>query len=126
MEEASPSTPGGSASGLTGSPSMAPEWELESVGPDGKPTAVPAHLYIQRVAAMHADGDVGFSREFENVHTMAAGADADNGNREEGEEGGGSLNIEGAREKKAGRGKSRFSSKCECFYIIIRTFLVHK
>ena len=49
------------------SATLAPEWELESVGPDGRATAVPAHLYIQRVAAMHAQGQEGFAKEFDGI-----------------------------------------------------------
>ncbi len=71
LDEASPAAAASAAAAT-----MAPEWELESVGPDGKPTAIPAHLYIQRVAAMHADGDVGFAKEFESVHNMANGSDS--------------------------------------------------
>ncbi|XP_011312155.1 tyrosine-protein phosphatase 99A isoform X2 [Fopius arisanus] len=39
------------------------EWENSKQ--DGESTTVPVHHFVQHVAALHADGDIGFSREFE-------------------------------------------------------------
>ncbi|XP_057323850.1 tyrosine-protein phosphatase 99A-like isoform X1 [Microplitis mediator] len=39
------------------------EWENSKQ--DGERTAVPVSQYVQHVAALHADGDIGFSKEFE-------------------------------------------------------------
>ncbi|XP_034948533.1 tyrosine-protein phosphatase 99A isoform X2 [Chelonus insularis] len=39
------------------------EWENSKQ--DGERTAVPVSQYVQHVASLHADGDIGFSKEFE-------------------------------------------------------------
>ncbi|XP_015118557.1 tyrosine-protein phosphatase 99A-like isoform X2 [Diachasma alloeum] len=39
------------------------EWENSKQ--DGERTTVPVHHFVQHVAALHADGDIGFSKEFE-------------------------------------------------------------
>lgn len=39
------------------------EWENSKQ--DGERTAVTVSHYVQHVAALHADGDIGFSKEFE-------------------------------------------------------------
>lgn len=60
----------------TPAPSIVPDWDLDqssSGSVDGSQTgttAIPAHLYIQRVASLHADGDIGFSKEFEAIQAM--------------------------------------------------------
>ena len=36
-------------------------------GPKSEKTAIPVHLFIQHVANLHADGDIGFSKEYENI-----------------------------------------------------------
>jgi receptor-type tyrosine-protein phosphatase gamma len=68
LDESSPSTP---------SPSVVPDWDTESAVSSGgsesskMSTAIPAHLYIQRVASLHAEGDVGFAKEFEAIQAMS-------------------------------------------------------
>ena len=50
-----------------------PDWDLDPQSPDDGSqgsTAIPAHLYIQRVTSLHADGDIGFSKEFEAIQAM--------------------------------------------------------
>ena len=34
-------------------------------------TAIPAHLFIRHVASLHADGDIGFSKEYEAIQAMS-------------------------------------------------------
>ena len=77
LDESSPSTP---------SPSVVPDWDAESSassggGSDGSnggsgggktSTSIPAHLYIQRVASLHAGGDLGFANEFQMVQSLSA------------------------------------------------------
>ena len=75
LDESSPSTP---------SPSVVPDWDAESsvsssgAGSDGSSgggkssTSIPAHLYIQRVASLHAEGNLGFASEFQMVQSLSA------------------------------------------------------
>ncbi len=63
---------------------MCPDWDATSststdvTTPDGQrvTTAIPASLFIQRVAALHADGDIGFAKEFQLVQALAADMDS--------------------------------------------------
>ena len=43
---------------------------MESIEADSQSTAIPASLYIQRIASLHADGDVGFSKEFQAIQAI--------------------------------------------------------
>ena len=36
-------------------------------------TAIPAHLFVAHVASLHADGDVGFAKEYEALQAAATG-----------------------------------------------------
>ena len=62
-----------------------PDWDAESsvsssgAGSDGSSggggktsTSIPAHLYIQRVASLHAEGNLGFASEFQMVQSLSA------------------------------------------------------
>ena len=68
----SPSTP---------APSIVPDWDADDTNGNNDSsnsatsTSIPAHLYIQRVASLHAEGDIGFSKEFEAVHAMTTQKD---------------------------------------------------
>ena len=47
-----------------------------SDGSSGKAsTAIPAHLYIQRVAGLHAEANLGFANEFQMVQSLSAQED---------------------------------------------------
>ena len=75
----SPSTP---------APSIVPDWDIErpsstttigtsssgsSSGQQTPPrkTAIPAHLFPRHVASLHADGDIGFSKEYEAIQALS-------------------------------------------------------
>ncbi len=76
----SPSTP---------APSIVPDWDIErpsstttSLGGGSSTgsssgtaaatkTAIPAHLFIRHVAGLHADSDIGFSKEYEAIQAMS-------------------------------------------------------
>ena len=60
-----------------------PDWDAESsvssgAGSDGSSgggkssTSIPAHLYIQRVASLHAESNLGFASEFQMVQSLSA------------------------------------------------------
>lgn len=34
-------------------------------------TAIPAHLFIQHVASLHANEDIGFSKEYEAIQSLS-------------------------------------------------------
>ena len=44
------------------------DWENDS--PDGGGGPVPVHLFPKHVAQLHADGDIGFSKEYEAIQTQ--------------------------------------------------------
>ena len=68
-----------------------PDWDAESSvssgggGSDGSnggggsggktSTSIPAHLYIQRVVSLHAEGNLGFANEFQMVQSLSAQED---------------------------------------------------
>lgn len=73
----SPSTP---------APSIVPDWDIErpsstttSLGSSSgssnssgmTKSSIPAHLFIRHVAALHADGDINFSKEYEAIQSMS-------------------------------------------------------
>ena len=66
-----------------------PDWDAESAvssagGSDGSSggggggktsTSIPAHLYIQRVVSLHAEGNLGFANEFQMAQSLSAQED---------------------------------------------------
>ena len=61
LDDGSSPTPAPSLASSASSNVAAVDWDAS----DDANKAVAAHLYIQRVAAMHAEGDEGYRREFE-------------------------------------------------------------
>lgn len=66
----------------TPAPSVVPDWDIEqsvttSMVGEGGPrlattrTAIPAHLFIQHVASLHANEDIGFSKEYEAIQSLS-------------------------------------------------------
>jgi len=50
-------------------PSVSVDWESQ-LDDNGVKTSIPVHLFAKHVIDLHADGDIGFSREFEGVETV--------------------------------------------------------
>merc|ERR550519_1958394 len=44
-----------------------PLWDVESCDEDCKKTAIPVNIFHQHVAMMHADGGIGFTKEYEYI-----------------------------------------------------------
>eukprot|EP00095_Tigriopus_kingsejongensis_P008769 maker-scaffold151_size306168-snap-gene-2.8 protein:Tk08769 transcript:maker-scaffold151_size306168-snap-gene-2.8-mRNA-1 annotation:"unnamed protein product" len=58
----------------TPAPSIVPDWDSDPMvasTSDGTSTAIPISIYIQRVASLHADGDIGFTKEFETIQAIS-------------------------------------------------------
>ena len=64
----------------TPAPSIVPDWDIEQPmalnttegGPEHKKkTAIPAHMFNAHVNLLHADGDIGFSKEYEAIQAMS-------------------------------------------------------
>ena len=104
----------------TPAPSIVPEWDLESTaGPDGQTTAIPAHLYIQRVSGLHADGDLGFSKEFESIQALSAQEDisAKIGQRSDNQKKNRYPNVIPCKALKMSRTSTRYNSICFLFSV---------
>ena len=47
---------------------LSTDWEADC--PDGPGAPIPVHLFPKHVAQLHADGDIGFSKEYEAIQTQ--------------------------------------------------------
>jgi receptor-type tyrosine-protein phosphatase gamma len=45
------------------------EWDTKSEG--GNKTVIPVHLFAKHVMELHADGDIGFSKEYEAIQAAS-------------------------------------------------------
>ena len=69
----------------TPAPSIVPDWDIEPqpkmdsenslVSGTKRRTAIPAHLFIGHVGALHANDDIGFSKEYEALQASATQED---------------------------------------------------